>query len=105
VESASRRDAISPRLIEPASDFAPCAISKPLLHQRQHALTEICQVRELALAPEQVATKLFLKLLDGAVSDGCATCIPPRRRVNSAHAPQPGSSGSDAFPWYSPYIY
>src|SRR5215471_18981048 len=41
-----------------------------LLHQRQHALAQIRQMRELTLAPKQVAAEFLLKLLDGASERG-----------------------------------
>ena len=55
---------------EEASDLAASALSWHRHHQRQHALAEVGQVRELALAAQQLAAELVLELLDGARQRG-----------------------------------
>ena len=70
-----------------------------LLHQRQHALAEIGQVRVLALAPQQLAAELILELLDGARQGGLGdVALLGRAREIQRRARPPGNSGSDAFP-------
>ncbi len=57
--------ATAPDLIDCASDLACNGAVEALLHHRQHAMAEVREVREIALAPEQLAAELLLELLDG----------------------------------------